>query len=240
MWKTKLGTCIYTSPSGIKVYQNLFYRWLTFGNDTLQTVLNRFFPHQPVLYYLPALALMAISSPKRCCILGLGGGGLIHMLSAYYPFSSLIAVEIEKEVIQVAKDYFMIDSLQNISIVNEDALEFVRKATKQYDHLLIDLYNATHYPANCSTDEFFIYCAKILNPDGYIAINLANSMDQWLIFQLVKQRFNSTVVIPIKKSANLVIIASNIDTLAFSEKVLKHPRFKKVEWRQGWGYIANL
>ena len=113
MWQTKMGKCIYTSPSGYKVYQNLFYRWLTLGSDALQTVINRRTPQKPVLYYLPALTLMTRKYPGLTCLLGLGGAGLALMLNK----TSLVAVDNSEEVIEIAKKFFMIEHLKNLTII---------------------------------------------------------------------------------------------------------------------------
>ncbi|TAL62590.1 MAG: hypothetical protein EPN84_06225, partial [Legionella sp.] len=80
MLQTRWGKCIYVSPSGYEVYQNLFYRWLTLGTSALQTVINLRKPEKPVLHYLPMLSLMARHLPAETCLLGLGGGGILHLL----------------------------------------------------------------------------------------------------------------------------------------------------------------
>lgn len=105
MWKTKFGKCIYISPSGYKVYQNLLYRWLTLGSEAWQTVINRYIPRRPGLHYLQMLTLMARKYPNDCCLLGLGGAGIAHLLGAQKTIRSIVAVESSEEVIQIAKKF---------------------------------------------------------------------------------------------------------------------------------------
>jgi hypothetical protein len=236
MWETKLGRCIYTSPSGYKVYQNSFYRWLTLGSNAIQTVINRRAPQKPVLYYLPALSLMARKYPGTTCLLGLGGAGLAFMLDPL----PLVAVDNSSEVIEIAKKFFMTENLKNLTIIHENATNFVQSCETTYSHLIVDLYNANHFPPECANHEFFSACKKILSEDGFLAINLANIKEQWPVFQLVKMLFSHTIVIPIKKSANMIIIAAKNGTKELlMQKINETHEIKRIIWVDSWGYIGD-
>jgi len=237
MWQTKLGTCIYTSSSGYKIHQNLFYRWLTMNSNALQTVINRRHPEKPVLYYLPALTLMARTFPASTCLLGLGGAGVAHMLSCDTP---IVAVDNSEEIMQLAKQFFMTDRLPNLTLIHQNAAHYVEECLTQYPHLIVDLYGANYFPIECMNDAFFIHCKNRLTDNGFIAINLANLKEQWPIFQLIKKQFKHTIVIPIKKSANLVIIACNHENGEFFINRLKESgEIKKITWIIPWGYIGK-
>jgi spermidine synthase len=240
MWKTKLGICIYQSPSGYKVYQNLFYRWLTLDSNALQTVINRRKPQKPVLYYLSALTMMARHYPGSTCLLGLGGAGVALMLSQETASPPLVAVDNSEEIIDIAKRFFMINDLNNFSIVHENAMDFVKNTDILYSHLLIDLYNANHFPPECNNDLFFSSCNRVLAKNGFLSINLANIKEQWPIFQLIKQHFNHTLVIPIKKSANMVIIAAQSTSKElFLNKINESGELKRILWVDSWGYVGD-
>ncbi|KTD60816.1 spermidine synthase [Legionella shakespearei] len=241
MWKIRLGTCIYTSPSGYKVFQNYLYRWLTFGSQALQTVINRRYPYKPVLYYLPALTLMARHVPGECCLLGLGGAGIPHLLNKKNPNQSLVAVDNSEEVIEIARQFFMLDRISNLTLVHENAEDYVCESQAQFHHVIVDLYDANYFPADCRTDEFFMHCKNRLAPDGILAVNLANITEQWTIFQLIKRHFKATLVIPVKKSANMVILAAkNDDKELFIEQVKASGEIKKVFWVESWGYATEM
>lgn len=241
MWKTRLGKCIYTSPSGCKVFQNYLYRWLTFSSQALQTVINRRYPYKPVLYYLPALSLMARYVADTCCLLGLGGAGLPHLLHKKNPNQRLVAVDNSEEVIVIARQFFMLDRIPNLTLVHDNAQDYVRESQEQYRHLMVDLYDANYFPAACKTEEFFMHCKSRLTPDGILAVNLANITEQWAIFQLVKSQFKATLVIPVKKSSNMVILAANNDDKELLlEQVKASGEIKKIMWVEGWGYAAEM
>lgn len=241
MWKTKFGKCIYESPSGYKVYQNLLYRWLTLGSPALQTVIHRYRPHKPILRYIPALTLMARHYPDKACLLGLGGAGVPLMLCHQENPSSLVAVDISEEVIDIAKRFFITDPLKNFTIIHENAANYVKNTQETYPHLMVDLYNANHFPPECNDENFFSSCKKIVQEDGFFVINLANHKEQWSIFQLVKQQFQHTLVIPIRKTANMVIIASNCQSKeSFLNKIQRTKEIKRVVLVENWGYVGEF
>lgn len=240
MWKIKFGKCIYVSPSGYKVYQNLLYRWLTLGSEAWQTVINRYRPHKPGLHYLQILTLMARKFPNNCCLLGLGGAGIPHFLSAKNPLQSIVTVESSEEVIQIAKQFFMTDLIPNLTIIHQNAKDFVYENKNTFQHLILDLYDATHFPDECHSADFFTHCNEQLTDDGFIAINLANAQEQWPLIQLIKKQFPSNIIIPIKKCANLVVIASkNSNKELFINQVKSTGEIKKIAWVKDWGYVAK-
>lgn len=238
MWKTKFGTCIYTSPSGYKVHQNAFYRWLTLGSHALQTVISRLNPQKPILYYLPALTFMAKHYPGSICLLGLGGAAIPCM----FPDTPITAVDCSDEVIDIASRFFKINTLNQLTVVCDNAFDFVTQcASFSYAHLMIDLYNANHFPPECAHDAFFMSCKRILSEEGFLTINVANIKEHQTIFQLVRKHFNQTLVIPVKKSANLIILASkNTNKKFLINKVTETTALKRLMWIEGWGHVGYL
>lgn len=241
MWKTKLGQCIYTSPSGFKVYQNYWYRWLTLGSDTLQTVLNRRKPYKPVLDYVLPLTMLARSYPGQSCLLGLGGGAIPHLLYRDILNDPLTVVDYSKEIIQISCDYFYMNQLHPIHIIHQNAADFVRYTEDKFEHLIVDIYGDQHFPAECFNSDFFFNCKNKLSENGFLSINLANRNEQQPILQFIRQHFQfNTLLIPIKKSANVVIIASvNENTNNFLDKIRATKTLKRLFWIGDWGNIGE-
>lgn len=241
MLKTKFGKCIYESPSGYKVYQNFFYRWLTLDSTALQTVINRRHPQKPELHYLPGLTLMARQYPGPSCLLGLGGAGIPLMLSIEQPPPPLVVIDKSDEIIDIAKRFFISEELQNLTIIHADAMDYVAQTDVAYKHLMIDLYNANIFPPECNNELFFSSCQRIIAQDGFLALNLANIKEQRPLYQLVKKFFKHTLVVPIKKSANMVIIASNDGSKKhFLHQAGKSGELKQIMWVESWDYVGDL
>lgn len=242
MFKTAVGKCIYQSPNGIMVLQNPFYRWLTFNSEAIQSLISRKNPNKPGLEYISYLMYAAKLTPGNSCILGLGGAGVVHALSPFINKYRITAVECNEEVIEVAKNYFLLKNVKNLEVQCADASQFVRETKQQFAHILVDLYNAFSFPTECANQEFFMNCKRMLHPQGIISINLANHAQQLGIFKLIQDCFHtSTLAMPVKNTSNLIILAShrgwfkNVLELVTSDK-----RLKSLEWDSLWGNVAKF
>jgi spermidine synthase len=242
MWKTFAGRCLYQSPQGTRVFQNLLFRWLQFDSKALQTVLNRYGRHKPGLNYIKYLIMAAELKPQNCCMFGLGGGGAAHALSPLLGDFQLTIIENSAEIIELAKRFFWLDQLKNIKIIHQDASEFLCESVIKFDHLLIDLFTANNFPSQCNNDQFFINCKKALTPEGILAVNVANIHEYKPLFQLIQKQFShSTLVISVPGSANLIIMAQNSPSInPLLERLRKNRRFKQLSWTENWGYVAKI
>lgn len=241
MWKTFWANCIHESTKGIYVYENLLFRWLRFKGTALQTLLNRYFPHRPALYYVNPLTLFVRLNPGSCCMFGLGGAGVAHALSPFNKIK-LTVVEYDSEVINIAKQFFFLDKLENLEVIHQDAQVFAMQTDRKFQHILVDLFTDEVFPEQCNSEEFFSHCRRILTSDGILAVNLANRNEQWPIFQLLRKNFqNATLAISVKKSANIIIFATKQNSVNYlTEKLRQNKTLKRLFWDEKWGCIAEL
>lgn len=92
-------------------------------------------------------------SPENILLLGLGGGSALFWLRRRFPKSHLTAVEIDPAMIEIAQKYFHIGRIKDLAIVNQDAVEFIKK-TKQtlpagrqeFSLILMDCYHGLKTP----------------------------------------------------------------------------------------------
>jgi spermidine synthase len=105
-------------------------------------------------------------------VLGVAGGSVIKTLVDDIQFKGKITgVEIDQEVIQIAKDYFKIDEIPNLTLLHDDAFEFVLKTNQKFDLIIIDLFQDTTMP-NFLFEDFFIHRINfLLNVKGFILFN---------------------------------------------------------------------
>ena len=242
MWKTFAGHRIYQAPTRETVHQNFFYRWLTFDSNVLQTLISRRNPKQPGLRYINELTVAIRAQPADCCLLGLGGAGVAHALGPYLHQSTLTAVENNKVIIDIAKLYFMTDHLKQLTIIHQDANVFVQQCKIAYQHLMIDLYCHHSFPKHCNNEAFFAACKTLLRPEGVLALNLANLDEQWSVYQNMKAIFSHSLLwLPVKGTANMVVLACNSPTVTPLLALLKKKQcLKKLTWDPVWGCIAEI
>ncbi|MCA0403435.1 MAG: fused MFS/spermidine synthase [Proteobacteria bacterium] len=237
-WKTFFKRCIYQSED-LHVYDNFIYRWLEFDNLAIQTLINKANPQKISLKYIEALILAVKIRPGDCCMLGLGGGGAVHALEPLLSNFQLDVIEKNKEVIDVAKEFFKLNETK-AKLIHDDAKEYLKKEGEQFNHLLVDLYANNTFPKECNNQQFFINCKKRLKPQGVLAVNLATEEDRWPILELIRNLFpKTTLSILVENNRNFIIFAVNDESLASFLPQLE-TKVKSLNWDSKWGIIAKI
>lgn len=121
-----------------------------------------------------------ISKMKTILVLGVAGGSVIKTLVNEIQFNGQITgVDIDPEIIKVANTYFKLDAIKNLTVIIDDAFEFVLKSNEKYDLIIIDIFEDTKMP-NFLFEKFFINrICFLLKNKGYILFNtmLLNEKD---------------------------------------------------------------
>ncbi len=105
-------------------------------------------------------------------VLGVAGGSVIKTLVNDFQFKGKITgVEIDKDIIQIAKNYFKIDEITNLTLIQDDAFEFVLKTNQKYDLIIIDIFLDTTMPNFLFEDFFINRITTLLNTNGFILFN---------------------------------------------------------------------
>ncbi|MBD3723931.1 MAG: fused MFS/spermidine synthase [Flavobacteriaceae bacterium] len=105
-------------------------------------------------------------------VLGVAGGSVIKTLVEEVKFKGKITgVEIDKDVVEIANNFFQLNKIEHLNIVVDDAFEFVLKTKEKYDLIIIDIFQDTTMP-NFLFEDFFIQRIKfLLNVNGFILFN---------------------------------------------------------------------
>lgn len=113
-----------------------------------------------------------IAKMDHILVLGVAGGSVIKTLVEEIAYSNKITgVEIDGNVIEMAKKYFELDKISNLDIVLDDAFEFVLKTKLKYDLVIIDIFQDTKMP-NFLFESFFANrILEILNDNGLFLFN---------------------------------------------------------------------
>ena len=79
---------------------------------------------------------------RRVLLLGLGGGSAARIVRALAPKAHITGVEIDPDVVKLARRWFDLDAL-GVETVVADAREFVARTRKHYDAILEDCFVGT-------------------------------------------------------------------------------------------------
>lgn len=121
---------------------------------------------------LKSIGFKKINKMNTILVLGVAGGSVIKTLvEEIHLKGKIIGVEIDKEVIAIANEYFHLDEIPNLEIIIDDAFEFVLKTNNKYDLIIIDIFQDTKMP-NFLFETFFIErICFLLQSNGFILFN---------------------------------------------------------------------
>jgi spermidine synthase len=151
------------------------------GVEQVQTAWNMKRPYELVTQYsrLMFASYFFVPQQKQVLIVGLGGGAMVHFYEHYDAEVKVDAVEIDEEVVRLAKKYFDVDTHDNTRIITEDGLKYFKTNKTRYDVIYMDAFlkpseetDATGAPLRLKTIEFYKGLHKQLTPDGVVVINL--------------------------------------------------------------------
>lgn len=123
-------------------------------------------------FYTPFKQLQ-ISEKKLQSVLVLGVGlcSIPVMLQKNFgQQAKYVAVDIDKMVINLSRQFVLPDVLANIDFQEADAYDFVATDTRRYDLIAVDVFIDTNTPSKFRSSEFLLNLKTLLKPDGGILL----------------------------------------------------------------------
>jgi spermidine synthase len=109
---------------------------------------------------------------KSVLVLGMGAGSVISLLKQTYKIDCAItAIEKDDVVIELAKKYFEIEKYKQLSIVNDDAFEYVKTTYKKFDLIISDLFIDGNVPEQFASPEYITNLKRISNNNSCLIYN---------------------------------------------------------------------
>ncbi len=109
-------------------------------------------------------------------VLFIGGGGMTgpRIFAETYDVE-VDVVEIDPEVVRVAKEYFRVGPRENLDIHTMDGRQFLQETDRTYDLIILDAYKKDKVPFQLTTQEFFALTADRLDEDGVLLANIISA-----------------------------------------------------------------
>ncbi len=105
---------------------------------------------------------------RRLLLLGLGAGAAFPLLDP--EGYEVTVVEIDPVVVEAARRWFGTIP-EGLPVRVEDARAFVRRTRERFDLVLLDVCGSDRMPEHLATVECFREIARILTPEGLLAVN---------------------------------------------------------------------
>ncbi len=220
------------------VSENKQYRWLSFDNAYIQTIINKQSPWLPELCYLQSLC-STISNPcAKVLILGAGGGGLIHFLHHYFPKIDIHAVDLRNEVINIAKTFFYVD----LNIINACAWQYMQDLKESYDYIFIDIFTGEDKVPKQNLHTLLM--SHSIKSAGIVSINLLFNNKQTMYKEIKYIRENisdKTLLLTTSSRQNIVLhIFFTNEYLTLIEHLVRANRIERPLWDGTLGAISRL
>lgn len=157
---------------------------------------------------LAGLALC--EDPRRILVVGLGGGTLPAFLRRHYPDATIDAVDIDPEVVFVAKKFFGFREDDRMRVHVADGRKFIEGIRQPYDAVFLDAFGADAVPAHLTTQEFLRAVRRAVNPGGVVVGNIWNRDFNRLYDSMVRTyraAFDELFVLSVDDSGNRILLA---------------------------------
>src|SRR3954464_8642482 len=184
-WQTKFQKMqIYETPHYGKIFRLDGY------NMTSEK--EEFVYHENLIH--PALA--AHAAPKKVLIIGGGDGGSSEEALKHPSVEQVTMVEIDGEVIQVAKEHFRavhngVFDNPKLRVLVEDGMKFVRDTQEKFDLIALDLNDPMGPAEALYSTEFFQQLRAALAPGGALTLHIGAPVARPERVAELAQRLNS-------------------------------------------------
>lgn len=220
-------------------------RYMRFDNLT-QTILSLEYPNRFLSNYESSILLAWALRPsiRSVCEIGLGGASLPRAVARVIPDASIVSVEIDPVVAEIARKYFLYQESPRVRTVVEDGRVFLTRTEDKYDLIVLDAFNSTGVPFHLMTREFFELVRKRLKPDGVFAANFIGSLMGtdarlfWASYRTIRRQFGQVYVVSGELAAGnrrpegtMIVLATVSGDPVSPEALLRNARELSARWK---------
>lgn len=122
---------------------------------------------------------ISLKQVERILILGMGGGSSIELLRGKFRYQGkIVAIELDPVIIEIAKSEFNIQATKDLKIECIDAAEYVKKRTRKFDLILVDVFIDDKIPGKLLSREFWKSLSGKTTTGGRILFNAFTDIEK--------------------------------------------------------------
>lgn len=188
-------------------------RSLHLGSATIQSSMNLDHPTELVLSYSRAMMgwlLFTEETPKHITQIGLGGGSFARWIDTYLPDTKQTAVDINPQVIAVARSLFELPfEDEHFEIIEADGAEYIKIFRHNTDVIMVDGFDGEQIIDDLVAEPFFEDCRYALSPNGVFVTNWWSGDKRYRLFvERLLNIFEGRVLeLPAESHGNVAVMA---------------------------------
>lgn len=203
--ESPFGPVIVTEDEGLRTL--LFER-----GGARQTVVKLGDPAHLALPYASAAmtGLALCEGPHRILVVGLGGGTLPMFLRHYYPEAVIDGVDINPDVVDVARRFFGFREDARMKGIVADGRAFIEKTREPYDLIFLDAFGIDAVPPSLTTVEFLRGVRRAMRPSGVVVGNIWSRVHNPLYDAMVRtyqEVFDDLYILEVRDAGNMILLA---------------------------------
>lgn len=119
--------------------------------------------------------LASLLKPQHSLLIGGGAFSLPKALNQDTPGINLDVVELDEELLSVAREHFGLALWPELTVYGADGRQFLQQTDKTYDLIMIDAFSQLAIPRSLITQEAISLMADRLSPNGMLVMNAIGS-----------------------------------------------------------------
>ena len=156
------------------------------------------------------VGLALTPEPSRILVVGLGGGTMPMFLRKYYPNATIDAVDIDPDVVHVAKEYFAFREDERMKAHVADGRKFIENTREPYDVIFLDAFGTKNVPPTLTTVEFMNAVRRAVKPGGIVVGNIWGRPANPLYDNMVRtyqEVFDELYMLDVPGTTNKILLA---------------------------------
>ncbi|NIT04523.1 methyltransferase domain-containing protein [Candidatus Saccharibacteria bacterium] len=115
-----------------------------------------------------------------------------------FPKLAVTGIELDPEIIRVAREFFDLDKIQNLTVVVGDGGEYIKSYLGEpFDLTFVDAYLGGNFPLHFEEGRFLRDLKRVTRAGGVVVINRASGLELGVFKRLLVKVFANVEVIKI-------------------------------------------
>lgn len=182
---------------------------LHFRIGSVQSQMREDAPDHLVLSYTRTMMAFPLFNgyPQHLAMIGLGGGSMAKWCYRHLPHTDITVVEINPYVIALRDRFCIPQDDRRFRVRCEDGADYVARASKQVDVLIVDGFDIDGQPPELCSQNFYDNCYRSLTASGLMVVNLCCAGDRANLARIRKSFDDRILVVTPHDGSNKIVFA---------------------------------